>query len=165
MTHDEDPISVGPDIDGPHARAWLIDFRQTKPHSGVAGWLVEAPFAHPLWHSYRISLIHLREVPGLPAAHISLPGATHEMAVYALLPDAPREGILKGGPSPILRPTNFAAQFIEASDADAAERVGRAVDLICQGKLSPDTDFIHQWVVLFGDSLMLDRSYKKSDQG
>jgi hypothetical protein len=158
MKHDEDPISAAPTIDGPRARAWLLDFsHQTTPHSGVSGWLVEAPWAHPLWHSYRISLIHLRPVPGLPAAHITLHGATHEMMVFALDPDAPREGILTGGPCPILRPTNFAAQMIEDSDDAGAQRVERAVQMICQGKLSPDTDYIRQWVSLFGDSLMLEK--------
>lgn len=164
MKYDEDPISVAPTIDGPHARAWKLDLSlQTRAHSGVAAWLIEAPWAHPFWHSYGLTMIHLRPVPGLGDANIALQGATHELAVYALDPDRPREPIMHGGPTAMMTPCNFAAQIIEASDDAAAERAKRAVDLICQGKLSPDTDYIRAWGAMFGDNLMLDRSDKRSD--
>ncbi len=56
-----------------------------------------------------------------------------------------------------MSPGNFASQFVEISDELARERVKAAVQKVCDGQLSPDTDFTSQWIKLFGDCMMKDR--------
>lgn len=147
----DDVITVKPTINGAHARAWRVDPHHVAPHSLVTSWLVEVPWAHPVWHSYRISLIHLRPVPGLDDAVIYRSGATHEIAVYALDPDMPRQAVFDSHVWDVLTPPNFVDQFIAQSDAAADARIADVVRLICDGWLSPDTDFRGAWIKLFGE--------------
>lgn len=161
----DDPISIPPTIDGPHAKAWRMDYvsilkalGNPKETAGVCMWLVEAPWAHPFWHSYRISLVHLRPIEALGPATIYLEGATHEMVVEALDPEKPRQAALDRLDFAQLQPANFAAQMIKSSDADAEIAVGMAVKMICDGRLNPDTDFRAQWIAMFGDNMMKDRA-------
>lgn len=161
-----DAISKPPDIDG-MAKVWAVDIDAMRkrhaipPDAGIAMWVVEAPWANLAWHSYLITLIHLRQVEGLGAPKINLEGATHEVFVYALNPDGQREPFIKGDALigdhgvTILTPANYVGQFIEPSDAAALERVERAVREIAAGHLSPDTDFRFQWIERFGDSNVL----------
>jgi hypothetical protein len=161
-----DEVTDAAAITGPRGRAWAIDLEGAYVAAGraretgfdVACWIVEAPWAHPVWHSYGINLIHLRQVPEQPPLHFYLAGATHEMFVAALDPGRPRQRMLETGTLARLLPLNFGAQFIATNDADAMGRVERAVRLICAGRLSPDTDFIQQWIDLFGTSNMIHQS-------
>jgi hypothetical protein len=177
-----DTISIEPTIATVHARAWLADLSRWDPGSKVAAvavWLIEAPWAHPIWHSYRLTLVHLRSEPGFPEPLIHVPGATHEMVLAALSPDSPREPVVNGVRGAthemvlatmggiaahhllnlpvILTPVNFAAQMVCPGDAEAAGLVAKAVAMICERRLNPDTDFIAQWVALFGDGMMRDK--------
>ena len=82
-----------PQINGPHAQAWKYDldaFREanktSRADSSVASWVIRAPWANPLWHSYALHLLHLRPLPGFGPPRIFLQGATHEIALFALDP-------------------------------------------------------------------------------
>jgi hypothetical protein len=155
-----DTISIEPAIATVHARAWLADLSRWTPGSkgaAVAVWLIEAPWAHPFWHSYRLTLVHLRSEPGFPEPLIHVRGATHEMVLAALSPDFPREPVVRGDGAHPLTPVNFAAQMVCAEDAEATGLVAKAVAMICERRLNPDTDFIAQWVALFGDGMMRDK--------
>lgn len=162
MTASEDPISTPPTIEGKHARAWRLDFIAILAHQERRGdemtiivtWLVEAVWAHPLWHSYRISLAHLRPVACMAEPTIYLEGATHEMVVEALDPCHPRQIALDRGDFAVMEPANFAAQMIKSSDADAEIAVGVAVKMICDGVLNPDADWRARWAAMFGDNMM-----------
>lgn len=162
MTPDEDPVSFAPDATGPHGRAWLMDVPQFLRNSGkdpaldctVVSWLVEAPWAHPVWHSYALMCIHLRPTPNGAETIFHLEGATHEMWLYALNMESPRDAILRGETLPFLLPINFASQFVCKNDSEAARRIEEALRGILAGKLSPDTDFIGQWVQLFGNNMI-----------
>lgn len=152
-----DKVTTPPTMVGTYGRAWLLPIwpRLLKvPNSSVCGWLFEASWAHPVWHSYVLSLIHLRDTPGLSAAHISLPGATHEFFLYALNPAFSREETIRTGPVHNLTPANFGAQFIAADDAAAVQRMEDTVRDVISGQLNPDTDAIRQWVARFGDNMM-----------
>ena len=124
--------------------------RHPRPDdASVATWVVHAPWAHPLWHSYAIMLIHLRPIPATPPPVINLAGATHELFVFALDPDY--------RPSPdehfkLLTPGNFAAQFVAGSDEGATTRVRADIEAITRGELNPDTDALSQWVARYGDN-------------
>lgn len=163
----KDPIARPPHRIGAYGKAWMIDLGATRAKRGTTPdqdgclsiWIVEAPWAHPVWHSYAITLIHLRPLADNRQTKFYLNGATHEMWVDALDPDGKREMIIDGGffgPDTCqpLRPTNFGAQFVETGDVAAARRIEAAVQQICDGVLSPDTDFIQQWMHLFGDNMI-----------
>lgn len=161
-----DKIDVTPTIVGPHGRAWICDtdefrrWKHVKPEDdgSLVIWCVEAPWAHPVWHSYMICLMHLRPLPGARETKIYLDGATHEMWVYALDNQKPRQPFIKGQADPaVLTPLNFAAQFIEVTDDLALGRIKQAVIDITEGKVSPDTDFTPMWVGRFGGNMMLRR--------
>lgn len=152
------PIATPPDMTGNGGtKAWRVDLdalrrKSTSAAALVRAWVIEAPWAHPCWHSYLISCVTLAALPGYPAPRVYLPGATHEFIIAALDPEYP---VILPGPFREMMPLNFAAQFIAESDADAAERVQkRAVELIVGGRLSPDTDFLREWARLWGDNMV-----------
>ncbi len=157
-----DVVTIEATLTGAHGRAWRVDLDDCYRAAGkardegaeIAMWIVEARFAHPLWHSYWIELVHLRPFADKRPTKFYLEGATHEVWVYALDPNHSRDQMIRSGAVNALTPKNFAAQFIEPSDEAAAERVQQAVRMICDGKLSPDTDFIRSWAALFGDNMI-----------
>lgn len=119
-------------------------------------WVVNAPWAHPFWHSYSIVVVHLRPVEGVPEPKIFLPGATHEFWVYALNPEIDNRTLIETGiiaPYQWLSPMNFAAQMIE-TDESAMARISAVVEEIVNGDLSPDTDFRFEWVGRFGGAMV-----------
>jgi hypothetical protein len=86
---------------------------------------------------------------------VSLSRATHELVVHALDPDKPRDAAIEDGDiARILSPANFGAQLLEQSDELARERVRGAVAEIVAGVLSPDTDFLREWIKRFGDNMV-----------
>ena len=165
------PINLPPDISGVSGKAWSVDLAGQEPSlkfiqkddATLTHWVVEAPWAHPVWHSYSIVLLHLRPLVGKTTLFYK-EGATHEIWVYAQNPDSNRTKLIQGGPLKDywLHPMNFAAQFIELTDELALERVKGSVQQICDGKLSPDTDFIQDWARLYGNNMMKDRPNPKS---
>jgi hypothetical protein len=173
MTHDIKPVAKAPDIEHMFGKAWLVDISTLRkqetpppPDATVAMWVVEAPWAHPAWHSYLVFLIHLRKMDDSVETLLYVDGATHEMHVYAMAPEADREALIAGTDikyiNGVLHPVNFAAQFIAADDEAAKARVQVSVNSICLGALSPDTDYRQKWVMLYGDNMMKDREHKAS---
>lgn len=163
MKASEDTVAARAVFIGEHGQAWRCDLenmckvQQVDPEAfgTVAGWIVEAPWAHPLWHSYGVVLLHLRPLPKGAEPIIHLPGATHELIVFALDPDAKREELISEAfGNSFLHPANFAAQFIEMTDDGAIAQVEDSIRRICAGSLNPDTDALRQWVALWGDSMI-----------
>ena len=148
-----------PTLAGVYGKAWNWTGKQKwdgVPHSQVDMWIINAPYAHPVWANYVLSLIHLRNVDGLEPAHISLPGATHEFYLYALNPD----GMFSNDGNPrVLTPINFSAQFIAEDDEAAKLLMRRTVQDVIDGLLNPDTDNTQSWIRRFNDSC-LKREYK-----
>ena len=147
-----------------NGRAWACDVEGLRQSRGVSqdldatigSWIVEARWAHPLWHSYAIFLIHLRPLAGGAPAKIHVDGATHEFILFALDPDGPRTPAILGEEyARILRPANFAAQLVEADDDGARWTIEGIIDQIIMGQLNPDTDALRQWVALFGDAMLI----------
>lgn len=163
-------ITFAPKIEAEKGKAWECDVPALRRAMSVreeddavlTNWIVEAPWAHPSWHSYAITLMHLRELPDKRRTVFYLDDATHEIWVHALDPEGDREKLIRGGGGfdccHVLSPKNFASQFIEIEDRFALERVEAAVRLICEGKLSPDSDHARCcWPRLFGDCMLKDR--------
>jgi hypothetical protein len=158
------PVIISPLLQGPHGKAWLCDMEVGLKLAGIkpeddaclAHWLIEAPWAHPLWHSYSITLCHLRPMPDGRITKLYNPDATHEFVLWAVDPAIDRDEVIKKGyvKGMWLRPKNFAAQFIELTDDLAKERIKQSVRLIVDGKLSPDVDYQREWIKLYTNWMM-----------
>lgn len=117
----------------------------------AATWIVEAKWAHPLWHSYVFFLYDIAtEIPDQRPAVIYRDGMTHELLVYALDPSHPVESTFQ-----VLQPANHGYQFKAESDEAAIARVVALLEEIEAKKLSPDTDFRAMWDVRFSDGVSL----------
>lgn len=147
-----------PDLIGPWGKAWKADLDGLRKRlvgddrnvddASIISWVVYAPWAHPMWHSYWIFLVHLRPLPGGKPPVIHMPGATHEMMLYAA---DPRFRPALDNIAKFLVPGNFVGQFKVASDEEAAARVQKDVKDIIEGKLNPDTDALQMWIARYGN--------------
>lgn len=156
MRLDAPRLILPPTKQGHAGKAWRMDIEAMRAFYGrqgaeICSWIVEAAWAHPMWHSYMISVVHLRPVDELGPATINLPGATHEVMLYALDPEHTPK--LDRRPM-FLIPSNFHGQWIAESDEAAAAKVEACVDDIIAGRLSPDTDFRRDWIARFSASNM-----------
>ena len=135
-------------ITGAYGRAWP-HIRPTRPahEAGLESWIVEAPYAHPVWSQYGLSVIHLRDLPGVPPAERYGPATTHEVVVFALDPAHLRSPEAEEQADPLrpLLPVNFFGQFRAESDEVAVAKLRETVHLVVDGHLSPDTDFRDAW--------------------
>lgn len=133
-----------------------MSFREYTPADVVVPsfgktWIVEAGWAHPVWHSYVVYLYDLTtEIPGLPAPVIHKDGVTHELLVYALDPAQPNDP-----PVHILQPANHGYQFKADSNEAATARVVALLEDIEAKNLSPDTDFRRVWDAYFLEGVSL----------
>ncbi len=143
-----------PDRETQYGRAWRVDLSVATngPHASVAAWIVEAPWAHPFWSNYLISVSHLRPVSGLTDPKIYVDGASHEIVLHALNPDVAPSLVRPA--STILAPANFAAQWVAGGDIDADGKIEQCVERILDRTLSPDTDAISQWIQLFNGAML-----------
>lgn len=148
-----------PDLQGPSGKGWSVPMptHHDRPETAatLATWVLTIPEAHPAWHSYVLSLIHLRDIPGGRPAQKEFPEATHEVLLFALDPGEPLPDIDAGDrfrPA-MLSPVNLIEQFTAESDAQAvsiAEGLARAFVL---GHASPDTDYRAHTVALLHRSV------------
>lgn len=148
-----------PHLRGTHGDAWLLDVAAIQRQRGVHDdprnavslptRIVSAAYAHPMWTHYLVLGVALRDVPGVPPAKINMPGATHEVLVFAI--DPGKRLAIDAMPA-LLQPVNFAGQFVEADDSAAAARIEQAVRDVIAGTLNPDTDFRAQWIERFSAS-------------
>ena len=133
--------------------AWLLDLEAIRAREDaypedctLMGYIVSAPWAHPLWSNYLISVITLADKPGVRPATIRKTGATHEIMVIALNPKFVPE---TDGPPHCLFPSNFAGQYIAQDDREAENILIETVKMVVRAELNPDTDFIRSWENLF----------------
>ena len=155
-----DEVLSIPDIAGPHGRAWKIDMERLKrtfapDDATLEAWIIEARWAHPVWHSYVLFLIHLEPIAGRPLPVITREGARHQFFLYALPPDDDRQMAIDGEAIPaLLTPVNFSAYLTADSDEDARAQIEAAVTDIVEGRLNPDTDALETWANRFGREML-----------
>lgn len=166
MNCTDDKITDTPNMTGPCGRAWLVDPKKVQEahpelvkdlawQTQIGSWMIEAPFAHPVWHTYHFSLISLKDVPGMASATLYFEGAQYELVIHALDPDKPRDQALKDNcMRQHLTPANFAAQFTADHDAAAMQRVERDIQMVIDGQLSPDTDYQRVWIEKYGNAMI-----------
>lgn len=158
------PLLVEPTLRGRYGRAWQVDLAAVRARlppaqrsdAMVAHWVLEAPWTHQVVHSYSLMCVHLRNDPLRAPAHFYIPGATHEICLYALHPETPRERILCEPPDPRiwLEPMTFAAHVREPSDSAARARLAQTAQLVCDGRLSPHPSHARAWADIFGDNML-----------
>jgi hypothetical protein len=149
--------------EGPRGTCLRLPAHEKWPAT-VCAWVVSAPWAHPVWSQYVISVVHLRDVDGVGAASITRPGSTHELLVVALNPQYPittaRDfvALAERGTSPLLTPPNVVHQFRCDDDEDAVEVCWLAVTAVLNARLTPEPEGIvgarEEWVA--GIAMTLD---------
>lgn len=144
----ENVPTIAPDVKGPAARAWRIEFdpKNVLTPLQMGAYLVHAPASHPMWPWYGIQAIALKDHPttGQPC-HVHFPGASHEFTVLALNPEKP----LPTPPNPagfhFLEPADQCVQVILADDDQARQMIGLVIRAVCEGVLIPDQDWRSYW--------------------
>lgn len=110
--------------------------------------LLHRPDAHPVWPSYVVSLVHLRDVPEQSKPpHREYSDSTHEILCFALDPDV-KPDPLDSGSIRVLTPSNLTYQLRALSDALALSVFSQFVGALSRRELSPDSDFRSQQRVL-----------------
>jgi hypothetical protein len=115
----------------------------------LRGVLLFRPEAHPIWHTYVVTLAHLRVVAGMQEPHLQYPDATHEIAIMALSPDSEPDPELKE-PLRTLFPANLIHQLRGRDDAFALALFDAFTKALAGGELSPDTDWTRHTVAWLG---------------
>jgi hypothetical protein len=141
-----------PDQKSPFGRAWQIDLSKApdcpeKPGM-VATWLINVPGAHPFWSYWTITVMSLRDLPGVKPAFKKYPEAEYEFMILTVDPERcpepdPDEIAAKG--HPFLTPVDVVEQFHGVTDQDASRIAEGAVNAILTGNISPDQDFRPFW--------------------
>lgn len=134
-----------PDYDG-RWRVWRVPL-DLKPATldqtaALGTWLADCPgMHHAFWRCWSISLIHLRDIPGVRPATKQRPDATHEVISAAIDPStAPStESPLSHA---IMRPI---VQFKSPSDELALRVMHAAARAIASCMISPDSDYRTAW--------------------
>lgn len=121
-------------LQGYAGRAFHVDGGYPSAPATVTVWFIEAPGQSPTWSHYLLSVVHLREVVGVPAAVVNVPGATHEVMLFALDPGQNPEPGRAESWSPLF-PLNVVLQLELPNDAAAAELCGLAAQAVVDGLL------------------------------
>lgn len=134
------------DMTGPVAKAWRVPKPPDAPpdqEATVAVYLIEGPF-HVAWQHWLMSVVHLRDIPGVKPAVKRYAEAAYEFLIASLSPD--------GGHNPDdpkgwrwLQPLDVCEQFHGMTDAQADEMLQAFVRGVCHGQASPDQDFRRFW--------------------
>lgn len=132
------------DVAGAAGEAWRAQFTEEDKRAfpaALANWLVHAPHAHPFWAHYLCSVVHLRPIPDQRPVALHYPGAGFEILVFAakFQGEPPAEYAEWGIGA--LYPANLVYQFHGTSDLAAAALLEQFVIAVCNGQVSPDTDF------------------------
>jgi hypothetical protein len=131
--------------------AWKERYPESEVFS--VSWIIDAPWAHPLWSQYIVLLYDLTtpHKDGPPTLHLK--DVTHEFLVHALDPahKVPRNTPPSRAKLAMLQPPNYGYQFAAASNEEAEERIQELVNGIVGEKISPDTDFRSLWNKLLPD--------------
>jgi hypothetical protein len=121
----------------------------------LKSWLINGPF-HMMWDQWTVTLVHLRGECEGEQAKLDFEGATHQLIIQAINPDAkPLDGdsteddltmMIDGQKTLIgLNPIDISQQFEAANDAEAVSKVDILLDMIKNKQLSPDQDFRKLW--------------------
>lgn len=141
-------------------RAWLLDISKApeRPSKAatVVSWLLNVPGAHPFWAYWTITVISLRDLPGVPPANKKYPEAEYEFMILAVNPEAcpePDPAVVELEGHPYLEPVDVIEQYHGISDADSVRLAEGAVHAILAGHVSPDQDYRRAWKALIAGTV------------
>lgn len=151
------------DMSGPAGAAWIPDLakvRRERDHDATL-WsaLVRVPGAHPFWSWWLLTVLHLRDIPGVRPAHLHFQGAEHEFSIIAIDPSEEGEPNLeaferrKQDGFPLLTPIDVCEQFAGMTDAQAVKLGQGALRAILAGQMSPDQDFRAAWKLMLAGTV------------
>lgn len=147
-----------PDQQSQFGRAWQLN-RALLPDSPqktatTATWVVNVPGAHPFWSYWLVTVVSLRDIPGLGPAHKAYPEAEYEFSINSIDPErcpVPNPDETLG--FPLLSPPDVIEQFHGISDEDTTRLVEGAIKAILSGLVSPDQDFRAVWKKLIAGTV------------
>ena len=124
------------------------------------GWLLFAPYAHPMWAFHLMYVIQLRNSDGVQPAKRAFPEATHEIGVLALYPEEQPYTVeqlenrmrSKRKPLPYLSPPDVVVQ-LQCTDDEARKLASAAAWGCCYGHLIPDSDGQSAWTPVLLNTL------------
>jgi hypothetical protein len=125
----------------------LEDFNVDGHATTLRLCILHRPDAHPLWDDYIVSLVHLRDIAGVPPASKRTVECTHEVMIWAHAPD------VKADPTDVnsfrvLHPCNLVWQLVKLSDVQALKVFDRFLLMLAEGGANPDTDFLNHQIKL-----------------
>lgn len=141
-----------PDQQSAYARAWNLDLSKVpdRPEKAamISSWLVNMPGAHAFWSYWTISIVSLRDLPGVKPAQRRYPEAEYEFMILAINPETcpapdPDDIVVNG--YPWLTPVDVLEQFHGISEMDCRRLAEGAVQAILSGTVSPDQDYRPVW--------------------
>lgn len=135
-----EPIPHGTAVAGPHGIA--EPFTNPSAPATLCAYLITAPTFHPLWSQYVLCVVTLAPMPGLPPAVLKFPGATHELLVVSLNPEAGHRTVANLSEPDMqlshLLPFNIVEQF-EATDTEMQSLAWLLCRAVVDGRLTPET--------------------------
>jgi len=137
-----------PDLEGRGGKAWRILMPENPESAWVASiaqFVVNVPGAHPFWSFWGVTMIHLRDIPGVPPAHRRFLEATHEFGILAFNPEHGVPNVDNPDRYHYLTPPDVVEQFAGVNDDQAAKVCELAVRAIVDGRISPDQDYRPVW--------------------
>lgn len=149
-----------PDQKSHLARAWNLDLSKVPEgpakEAAVASWLLNVPGAHPFWSYWVMSVISLRDLPGMKPAHKCYPEAEYEFMILAVDPErhpAPDPDLILLEGFGWLDPIDVMEQFHGISVMDCRRLAEGSVRAICSGFISPDQDYRPAWKSLIAGTV------------
>lgn len=116
--------------------------------AGISQWLLksEKGIFHPIWDRWGLSVVHLRNIPGVKPPVLQFPGATHELVIVSLDPEADPIDPDQVEPGlPWMQPVEVTQQFTVPKDTHALMLLEGVVESIVEGYSSPDRDYRRLW--------------------
>lgn len=111
------------------------------PETSIAFWLLHIPGFHPLWNHYALSIVGLKDYPGVPKAVKNYPKAEFEIMFSAVDSSKKPQADDINSIHPI-NPINYLEQFHGVSSERAAQAARVMVKAFVEGSLFPESQGI-----------------------
>ena len=151
-----------PDMQSSDSMAWNLrnyirkavakNLESGKETSIVTSWLLFAPWAHPVWDYYVLSITHLRPAVGTMPAKKLHPEAEFELVVAALDPKSTPDPDVCG--FTCLCPIKLIVQFKGVEQDFLLNLAENAARSVLDRNISPDSDFIEHWRLAINNAVI-----------
>jgi hypothetical protein len=127
-------------------RAWRVPCKaQTADQTATLDmWLTNCPCLHMAWSWWWVTVIHLRDIPGVEPAKKDFPQAEYQLTIIAQNPELAPDPDEPTSMRP-LYPLDVIEQFHGVTDEQAVQLLETWAKGIVHGQISPDSDFRRAW--------------------